>query len=182
MTRYSVRTLIAWSLVGLIGGHQLTYLVLYRDPATVLDATGHGWLWAAPILVFSAALTAMVLGLLGTGPVRSLRWRFAFLALIQGSTFATVEIAERSTSGMGLGHVLAEAWLVLVVGIAIQAAIAAVLAVASRVVERVAAALRRRASNARRPDRQLGRPTAAFVLPATYAGTGQSPRAPPVLA
>jgi hypothetical protein len=186
MRRRSTRSLLAWSLVGLIGGHQATYLLLYRDPALmggILDATGHGWLALAPIFVLSAALTALVLGFHVAEPVRSLRWRFTFLALIQGLTFVAIEFAERFGGGIDVGPLLAADWPILVVGVAMQVAVAAVLAIASRVVERVAALLaRHRTTNPHRRPIRVVRPSLVLFGPATSPGSGHGPRAPPVLA
>jgi hypothetical protein len=186
MRRRSTRSLLAWSLVGLIAGHQATYLLLYRDPAVIgsmLDATGHGWLGLAPIFVLSAALTALVLGFQIADPVRSFRWRFTFLALIQGMTFVTVEFAERFGGGIDVGPLLADDWLILVVGVAMQVAVAALLAIASRVVERVAAVLaRHRTASPRQRTVRVVRPWLAPLFPTTRTGLGSGPRAPPIFA
>jgi hypothetical protein len=184
MTRRSTRSLLAWSLVGLIGGHQATYALVYRDPGqmtSILDATGHGWLWLAPILVLSALLIALVVGLRGGDPIRSFRWRFTFLALIQGMTFAILEIAERASVH---GRAFEDAdWLILLVGLSIQAGVALLLALASRVVDRVAAALA--AHRAPRPRRRPGsilRPSLGVFPRASAHGLAFAPRAPPVRA
>jgi hypothetical protein len=187
MKRRSTPALVAWSVVGLIAGHQATYLAVYRDPAqagSVLAATGHDWLWLAPIVLLSAALTALVVGFRGTDPVRSFRWRFAFLTAIQVVTFTILEIAERGASGIDLvalvdggGHVI------LAVGAIIQTGVALLLAWGSHAVERIAAAFART-----RPFRPRRRPAplrrqCLVVRPAAGAPSGASaPRAPPAFA
>lgn len=188
----SPRSLVAWALVGLIAGHQATYLAVYHDPALVtqvLASTGHGWLWLAPIFVLSAALTALVVGLQGGEAVRSTRWRFAFLAGIQATTFVVLELAERYASGSDAGHLVASllsgtGGLVLVVGIAVQTVVAAALALASRVVDRVAAALagRRRAASHPARVRRVLRPDLVIRPRLLEPGRAAGPRAPPLLA
>jgi hypothetical protein len=186
MRRSSTRALLAWSLVGLIGGHQAAYLLLYRDPAVItgmLDASGHGWMLLGPVFVISAAMTALVVGFQGSDPIRSFRWRFAFLALIQVAAFVTVEFAERSASGVDVRPLLGDDWFILVVGSLLQVAVALLLALASRVVERVALAFAgRRTAVPRRRTVSLLRPSTLAVPGAILPGLASAPRAPPVRA
>jgi hypothetical protein len=189
MRRRSTRLLLAWSLVGLIGGHQAAYLAVYREPRIVVEAlgaTGHGWMWLAPLFCFSAALVALVVGFRGSDPVRSFRWRFAALATIQVLTFVALEAAERLTTGADASRVARDLVAgpdapVLVVGAVLQVLTAAVLALASRLVDRLASALRERLRSRRRVV------AAPFRLPAGIsaladlvpAGPGAA-RAPPL--
>jgi hypothetical protein len=185
MRRRSTPTLLAWSVIGMLAGHHATYLAIYRDPtivADVLAATGHGWLWIAPILVFSAALIALVLGVMGADPIQSFRWRFASLAGIQVGAFVVIEIAERNAAGVDLwASLLGADDRILLLGGLIQVAVALLLAMASRVVERIAHAIRqvRSARPRRRPGLTL-RP-AFLPLPLTAAPSrANAPRAPPI--
>lgn len=187
MKRRPTHVLLAWAVLGLLGGHHATYLAIYRDPALIeqmLDVTGHGWLSIAPLLALSALLTALVLGVRGSAPVRSFRWRFLALAAIQVVTFTLVEVGERQVVGGDLLAAMADGgWLVLGVGAAIQVGVAFLLAAASRVAERLAAALARRRTRApRREVRSTPRPRTIRVPRSVVAGRGWAPRAPPVLA
>jgi hypothetical protein len=189
MTRRPTRSLVAWSLAGLVVGHQATYFLVYRDPsvlASALSATGHGWLWLAPLLLASAPLTALVLSLRESAIVRPFRSRLVFLALIQATTFLALEVAERATTGASAGHLIGGlveglGWQILLVGVVVQVVFAALLALASKVVERVIQALR--ASPGRQPRhraRALRRPVAvAHPRLRSLADVG-GPRAPPV--
>lgn len=187
MKRRSTRALLAWSVVGLIVGHQATYLAVYHDPAlvsSVLDATGHGWLWLAPIFLLSAATTALVVGFRDLEPVRSFRWRFAFLAGIQAATFTIVEIAERGATGIDLRTLSADdGHVILAVGIAIQIGVALLLALGSRVVERIAIALARpRSVRPRGRPAQTRRPSLPTHALSAVPSRGCAPRAPPAFA
>jgi hypothetical protein len=187
MRRRPTRTLIAWSTIGLIVGHQAAYLAYYRDPAIVsevLRASDHGWLWLAPIILFAAALTALVVGFAGSDPVRSYPHRFASLALIQVGAFAAVEVAERLAGSADLFDLVSRVDVgILVLGSLIQVAVALVLAAASRIVERVAATLGRAriAAPRRRPTRFL-RPSRSVPPALPTPARPFAPRAPPIRA
>jgi hypothetical protein len=179
--------LLAWSVFGLIVGHQAAYLAVYQDPdalASVLNITGHGWLSFAPIFTMSTMLVAVVLGLRDSEPLKSLRVRFAVLALIQSAAFVMLEVTERQASGIDPGLLLSAAELpVLLIGLAVQTGLALLLALASRVVDEVAAAIRRaRKTPQLRPSRRALAVTAGYQL---YRATSTilaatAPRAPPL--
>lgn len=190
-TRRPTASLLAWSLIGLIGGHQAAYLAVYRDPAViahVLEDTGHGWMWFAPLLAASAVLTALLIGVRGSGPVRSFRWRFAGLAMIQSLTFLALETSERFGAGGGaehlLDHLLADSGaLVILLGLTFQLLTAFVLAVASRVIDRALAGLGRHRRAPRTSARSVLRAVAPDSLPHRIGlARACPPRAPPVRA
>ena len=189
-TRRPTASLLAWSLIGLLGGHQAAYLAVYRDPAVVahvLRDTGHGWMWLAPLLAASAALTVLIVGLRGTAPVQSFRLRFAALAVIQASTFVAVESCERLPDGTDGARLVDDllagsGWLVLLLGLGFQVVAAFLLALASRVVERIAGVLRRRRRRSPRPAVPAARHAPSSVTLPINLGLARScpPRAPPV--
>jgi hypothetical protein len=150
----------------------------------VLNATGHGWLWLAPIFMLSAVLTAFVVGFGGATPVRSFRWRFAILAAIQIATFTVLEIAERTLTGGDLGTLMADGGdLILAVGALVQTGVALLVSLGSRVVERIAAAFAKpRTTRPRRRPAPFARPSFLVLPPAGALTRASTPRAPPVFA
>jgi hypothetical protein len=180
---------LAWSAIGLLAGHQAAYFVVYRDPAVVahvLEDTGHGWLWFAPFLAAAAAAIALVVGFRGSEPIRSFHWRFAALAFVQVGSYVLLEATERAAHGHGSADVMTTldggGWLVLIVGIGLQLLTAFLVALASRAVERIAAAARRRRAGPRRPVPVAGRRWAApdALLRRLLLARAFGPRAPPV--
>ena len=143
----------AVAAAGVLIGHWLTYALLLAQPArreAVLSATGHGYLRLASVTVLvlillalgSAVMCAMdarsdPAGALRAGRVRRL---FPRLWLLQGLTFAGVEVAERLVAGAPLGVLLGR---VLLVGLLVQALAAVVGAVLLHVLHRAAAGLAR---------------------------------------
>ncbi len=188
-SRRPTATLLAWSAIGLLGGHQAAYFLVYRDPALVahvLEDTGHGWLWIAPFLVAAAAIIAMITGFRGSEPVRSFRGRFLALALVQTGTFVLLEASERAAHRSDPADLTASlagsGWLVLVVGIGFQLLTAFLVAVASRAIDRIAAAVRRRRTGHRHPaTRAIRRREAPGSFPHSLRlARTCGPRAPPV--
>jgi Zn-dependent protease with chaperone function len=180
---------IAWAVIGVLGGHVLTYALLFPDHhehEEVLAESGHTWLALVPPLILVAASVAVVLGLLaGTGHARARGVRFAALAAIQVVLFGGMEIAERVTSGMtidALPHVLVEHQLaaILVVGTLLQLVTAWLGSVVSRAVADVARRLARVRHMARRASH---RPLPVIeLLPSLRAVRAHRSRAPPGLA
>jgi hypothetical protein len=97
---------VAWALIGVLGGHTVTYGLLFPDlhiQEEILAESGHAWLAIMPPAIVVALAVAIVLGLLtssGRGGSRGVR--FAALAAIQVSLFGSMELAERFASGMTL--------------------------------------------------------------------------------
>lgn len=181
-------TLLAWSIVGLLGGHQLAFALVYRDPSAIAHAladTGHGWAWMAPLLLATAAFVALVTGIRGGSPVTRFRTRVAVLAAIQVGAFLGMEVVERLAHGThpaNLGTVLVEnlGWAVLALGVVLQLALAFLLAILSAVVDRIVQALR--AAAVRWPRATAGRrPTVVVRVAHSIDRAGAAgPRAPPV--
>ncbi|MFN8234029.1 MAG: hypothetical protein U0V56_11385 [Actinomycetota bacterium] len=132
---------------GVLVGHRVTYLVLEPSPharRTLLGAGGHAYLAYANDLALIAALAAIAtifLGRLmraadGLPTRRSLAIR---LALFQAFAFATMETMERITAGVPLAGLLHRGLLPL--GIAIQVALALLLAQSIRWLLRIADAV-----------------------------------------
>lgn len=180
---------VSWALLGVLGGHLLTYAILFPDAHVhdaVLAESGHGW----TALLGPAALTALVvalgLGLLGgfrRDPSRDVR--FTTLLLLQVGLFAGMELAERvATSGLTVdtlwhdltGHGLGA---ILVLGIAIQAVTAWLGSRVSRLVAAVAERLRAAAPR-RRPAHPHLVPV-SVSRPAVRPGGAHGSRGPPAL-
>jgi hypothetical protein len=149
---------VAWAVAGVLGGHVLTYTLLFPDAAmhdAVLATTGHEWLkLAGPAILVAIAsfVGAAVLAARGT-PSRSVR--FAVLGALQVGAFVGIELGERLASGMAielLPHQLFDHGLapILLVGSVIQVLAAWLGSAASRIIERIAARHRRRALHPRR--------------------------------
>ena len=143
----------AVAAAGVLIGHWLTYALLLAQPArreAVLSATGHGYLRLASVTVLvlillalgSAVMCALGAGSDPAGASRAGRIRRLFprLWLLQGLTFAGVEVVERLIAGAPLGVLLGR---VLLVGLLVQALAAAVGAVLLHALHRAAASLAR---------------------------------------
>ena len=138
---------IAWALVGVMGGHELTYTVLFPDDGLrheALAESGHAWVgMLGPALIVSFAV-AVAAGLLGRRPAgRSRGVRFAVLLALQVGLFTAIELGERIGAGMTLRsipHEIAAHGLldVLALGSLIQVAAAWLGSATSRVVTRLA--------------------------------------------
>ena len=165
---------VAWALVGVLGGHVLTYAILFPD-AHAHDATlaesGHGWLAMLGPAALTAAAVAVTAGLLGSARRGGSRGvRFATLALFQVGLFTSLELAERIGTGMTIEslplHLVAHGLAsILVLGSLIQLLTAWLGSAASRLVATVAGRLRpappRRRRAAPRRIRVLALPPAA---------------------
>ena len=143
----------AVAAAGVLVGHWLTYALLLAQPArreAVLSATGHGYLRLASVTVLvlillalgSAVMCALDAGSDPAGASRAGRIRRLFprLWLLQGLTFAGVEVVERLIAGAPLGVLLGR---VLLVGLLVQALAAAVGAALLHALHRAAASLAR---------------------------------------
>jgi hypothetical protein len=139
---------------GVLVGHWLTYALLLAEPAhrqAVLSATGHGYLRVASVTVLVLILLALGSAVIcaldarsdPSGAPRTTRIRRLFprLWLLQGATFAGLEVAERLVAGAQLGDVLLGR--VLLVGLLVQALAAVVGALLLHVLHRAAASLAR---------------------------------------
>lgn len=177
---------VAWALIGVLGGHTVTYGLLFPDlhiQEEVLAESGHAWLALMPPAVFVAIAVAIVLGLVtssGRGDSRGVR--FAALAAIQVSLFGGMELAERFASGMTLDtlphtlidHKLA---LILVVGTLLQLVTAWLGSALSRAVAAVGHRLRAASPRRRRAIPHLL--PAIVPLPAARPVRAHGSRGPP---
>ncbi len=143
----------AVAAAGVLIGHWLTYALLLAQPArreAVLSATGHGYLRLASVTVLVLILLALGSAVMCALDARSdpagasragrIRRLFPRLWLLQGLTFAGVEVVERLVAGAPLGVLLGR---VLLVGLLVQALAAVVGAVLLHVLHRAAASLAR---------------------------------------
>jgi hypothetical protein len=99
---------VAWALLGVLGGHLLTYALLYPE-AHLHDAalvhSGHAWMSLLLPAVGTAIAVVVLLGLLGgAGHAASRGVRFTTLALLQVAAFSALEVAERLGDGLALAH------------------------------------------------------------------------------
>lgn len=142
----------AAAAAGVLVGHRLTYALLLADPArreAVLSSTGHGYLRVASVTVLVLILLALGSAVMcaldarsdAAGASRTARIRRLFprLWLLQGATFAGMEVAERLVAGAPLVLL----GRVLLVGLLVQALAAVVGAVLLHVLHRAAASLAR---------------------------------------
>jgi hypothetical protein len=141
--------LFATALVGLVGGHLLGYLFAIPDAGArdaLLARTGHSYLSKALIVASAAAIvagaTASVLGAArarqpGRGPL-SYRNVALHLVALQLVGFLLLEVAERLLAGAPGADLLSP---VLIVGLPLQAVVAAVGALVLVLVARTAAAV-----------------------------------------
>lgn len=179
----------AWALVGVLGGHLLTYAILYPDAHVhdqVLSESGHGWTTLLGPAALTAIMVAVALGLVtGTGHGHRRGVRFTTLVLLQVGLFAGMELAERvASSGLTVdtlwhhltGHGLAA---ILLLGTAIQVITAWLGSAVSRIVAAVAERLK-----AAPPRRRLAHPHLVPVgatLPAARPVRAHGSRGPPFL-
>lgn len=182
-------TALAWALVGVLGGHLLTYAVLYPDAHVhdqVLSESGHGWTALLGPAAMTAIAVAIALGLVGgSGRGRSRGVRFGTLALLQVSLFAGIELAERvASSGLTVDtlwhHLVAHGLAaILLLGALIQVITAWLGSAVSRIVAAVADRLR-----PARPRRRLAHPHLVPVnatRPAARPVRAHGSRGPPLL-
>jgi hypothetical protein len=180
---------VAWALVGVLGGHLLTYAVLYPE-AHLHDAamvhSGHAWMSLLLPAVATAIAVVLLLGLLGgAGHAASRGVRFTTLVLLQVALFSALEIAERLGDGLALAqlpHALLQHDLgpVLLLGALIQVFTAWLGSTVSRLV----AGLGRRVRPAA-PRRRLAHPRllpVVAVRPVARPAGAHHSRGPPILA
>lgn len=159
----------AAAAAGVLGGHWLAYALILAEPArrdAVLSATGHGYLRIASVtalvLIVLALGSAVICALdarsdpAGAPRAARIRRLFPRLWLMQGVAFAGMEVAERLAAGAPLRDILLGR--VLVVGLIVQALVAAGGALLLQVLHRAAAGLARLV-------RSSGTATAPRVLP-----------------
>lgn len=180
---------VAWALLGVLGGHLLTYALLYPDAHVhdaVLAESGHGWTALLGPATLTALVIALGLGLLGGVRRDHARGvRFTTLLLLQVGLFAGMELVERvASSGLTLDtlrHHLADHGLlaILLLGGAIQVVTAWLGSRVSRLVAAVAERLRPAP-----PRRRLAHPRLVPVSvsrPAARQVRAHGSRGPPAL-
>jgi hypothetical protein len=184
--------LFATALAGLVGGHLLGYLFAVPDAGerdALLARTGHSYLSKAVIVALAATIVAgaaaSVLGAArarrpGRGPL-SYRSVAIHLVALQLTGFLLLELAERLLVGIPGADLLGP---VLVLGLPLQALVAAagalVLILVARTAEAVVRALARPGFPAEAqpaaPPAPVDRP-----LPRTPLASPRIPRGPPVV-
>ncbi len=178
-------TVVGLAFAGALAGHALTYAWLVpgaAERASVLNATGHGYLATADgfgLVAAFVSLAAVFLGhLIGpAAPSLSFRSLVARIAGFQVLAFAAMEITER----LHVGASLADLTRVLPAGTLAEIAVAIVVAtlrLVLRAAEVVAAAIGRAATTPPRPSIARGR-LPVPVLPRTAARGTAGIRAPP---
>ena len=149
MHRIGAKASRAWftclALVGMVAGHQASFMVAERDGAhrhALLEATGHGS-WASVYAVAAALGLAVLVGFIGSSiksaqagrgqsGYRSALWR---LAPVQIAAFLGVEIVERFSSGASVAEVLSDR--IIVSGLFVQLLVAAIACLILLLVSRV---------------------------------------------
>jgi hypothetical protein len=179
---------IAWALVGVLGGHLLTYAILFPDAHVhdrVLAESGHGWTSLLGPVVLTSVAIAIALGVLGgldRGRTRGVR--FTALFLLQAGLFAGIELAERlASSGLSvasLQHHLFDHGLasILLIGTLVQVVTAWFGSTISRVVAAAARRLRTAPPRRRLAHRRLA--PATVRVPATRGVRSHGSRGPPI--
>jgi hypothetical protein len=180
---------LAWALVGVLGGHLLTYLILFPDlhvHDAVLAESGHGWTSLLGPAVLTSVGVALALGLLApTGRGGSRGVRFLTLATLQVVLFAGLELGERiASSGLtleSLPHQLVDHGLaaILLLGGLIQVVTAWLGSAVSRLVAVVATRLRSAPPRRRRWHRSLTPPVVRPPMGRRVRAHGS--RGPPLL-
>jgi hypothetical protein len=144
----------AAAAAGVLVGHWLTYALLLAEPArreAVLSSTGHGYLRVgsvtALVLILLALGSAVMCALdarsdpAGASRAARIRRLSPRLWILQGATFAGMEVVERLVAGASLGDALLGR--VLLVGLVVQALAAVVGALLLHALHRAAASLAR---------------------------------------
>lgn len=184
------RWAIGLAAAAVLLGHGITYALVHPDGherAGVLAATGHAYLHLleGPGLVLAIvsvmAAAAVGLGRIGDAPDRATLFRR--LAGLQLGAFAAMEIAERIASGSLFGAGLSDA-LVVVVGLAIQLALARagawLLDVVRRAGERLVDSLARATPPPQRAAIAIALPAARRFVPLAVLAPPPG-RGPPLL-
>jgi hypothetical protein len=177
---------LAWAFIGVLGGHELTYAVLFPDAHghdRVLAGSGHGWTsLLGPALLTSIAIVTALCLMSVTSRGRMRHVRFTVLLVLQVGTFTGIEIGERvAASGLTvdtLWHHLIDHGLasILLVGAIIQVVTAWFGSAMSRVVAAVADRARR--ARARRRGAQPRRAilaACAYIPPSVLVPWSRGP-------
>jgi hypothetical protein len=134
---------LALAFGGVLLGHTVAYRLLVPDAharAIELAASGHGYLGGANAVGLVLAIVALAALFLG-GVMRTRdavpHHLAARLIAFQMAAFLAMEVLERIASGGGIQHLAS----VLLVGLPVQALIAALVALVARLLVRVAAAI-----------------------------------------
>jgi hypothetical protein len=184
--------LFATALAGLVGGHLLGYLFAIPNAGardTLLASTGHSYLSKALIVASAAAIVAgATASLLGAARARtpgrgSLSYRSVALHLagLQLSGFLLLEVAERLLAGVQGPDLLSP---VLIVGLPLQAVVAAAGALVLVLVARTAEAVVRAFAAATFPAEvpsAAPSPPVERPLPRTPLASPRIIRGPPLL-
>jgi hypothetical protein len=180
-------TVVGLAFAGALAGHALTYAWLIRGPAeraSVLHATGHGYLANADGFGMVAALVSLAVLFLSrltdpAGHGLPFRTLVVGVAGFQVFTFAALEITERLHVGASLGDLPRVLSAGTLVEVAVAIAVAAVLRAVLRAAEVVADAISRAAPASPRPSVARRRPPLPAV-PNTAARGTAGIRAPPL--
>jgi hypothetical protein len=180
---------LGFAAAGLLVGHAISYLLVVPDPNhrdLVLSRTGHGYLPAAgdaALILALAGMAALVVRAWserGREEPRTFASLASLLAIVQVVAFAGLEVLERLVAGAPLGDLIHEH--LLVIGVAVQIAVALVGALALRWIASTAA----RIADLVPVRAALPRPALAAAVPATpdlhrvrLAASARSVRAPP---
>jgi hypothetical protein len=178
----------AWAVAGVLGGHVATYGILFPDAAVhhaQLESTGHAWMGLAGPVLLMALVTFVVAAALAARGSAGRRIRFSVLAVVQVGIFVAIELGERFAVGMPadlLAHELFDHGLatILVLGTAIQLAVAWLGSAAARLVERIVGS---RQPTAPRLPRALSHRLAPGIPPVISTHSSATPiRGPPARA
>jgi hypothetical protein len=178
---------------GTVLAHAVDYAALYRAPGTrrrVLAATGHGYWHLAVLAAVAAGLAAaaLVVGRAASSAMHHEpephgdRFRLLDVVVVQVGVFAGIELLERVSAGLSPAVLLHERAFRL--GVALQVAVGALVAVALTVLHRAG----RRVGAAMGRGRRRARVRSAATWPAPASSGGPRPavlrarrqRAPPL--
>ena len=173
-----------WSLLlvpgGFVAGHELGYLGASALGSPSVAAAGHGYLLTLLLVGAPFAFAAAARHLLAAvrEEVPPVRW--TTLAAAQVAVFVAVELAEHGRAGLSVAETVTEPAVLL--GVAAQLAVAALIIAILRTSGRAAAAIasaRRRAAGRPRPG-PAWRPGGVLVpVPALVPVSSLSRRGPP---
>jgi hypothetical protein len=187
----ATRFLPVAALAGVVVGHWIAYLIAFPQAAgrsTELSRSGHGyWFAAIVVAVAGAALAASgtivvharrALGRPGDGPIDSVRTTAIRLCTMQTSLFLAQEVLERLRAGAPIGDLGHGSFLLI--GLAVQIAVGAAIALVLTLVGRTAAMIARAVRARRRSPAPQPRIAELLAAPAhRIAPTPLGPRAPP---
>ena len=179
------RALRWWSLLlvpgGFVAGHELGYAGATAVGSPPVAASGHGYLLTVLLVGAPFAFAAAARHLLAAWRDELPPVRWSTLAGAQVSLFAAVEVLEHARAGLSLPQTLTQPAVLL--GLAAQLAVAAVVVAILRTSGRAAAVIAAaRARAVRRPaSRPAWRPVALAPQPALVPVWSLSRRGPPAL-